>query len=95
MYRKIKRSSIYHAYAYAYKHIFRFQFEPGHSLFSDNTRRCEENASRKIKNVEKQNRFKVKHKSEKLKAELALQKSVIMKLEKKVQSLTKKLSKKN
>ena len=72
-----------------------FQFDKSHSLFSDNTRRCEEKIKKKKQNVEGKQRFYNKRRNEKTQAELERLKASNRQLKKKIAALEKKCAKKN
>ena len=72
----------------------KFCFDGGHTLFSDNTRRSEENTKKKIQNSEKQRKFQMKVKKKKNEIELAQLRALVKKQKNKIAALTKKIARK-
>ena len=68
-----------------------FKFEGNHSLFSDTTRRYEENQKKRTKNIEKQKKFQNEKRESRLKEELKQVKSESKKKDRKIKNQEKKI----
>ena len=72
----------------------KFCFDASHNLYSEKTRKCEENTAKKVQNNERQKRFYCKQKEKKNAFELAQLKATVKKLKRKIVQVTKKIAQK-